>query len=65
MFKQNNIEGKYSIIVPIEGEDGRIRFKLNSPNDFNGNTLADVAAHLEKNVICINLLSKKIMLLTL
>ncbi|KJV93622.1 hypothetical protein JRD95_00976 [Rickettsia parkeri] len=28
MSKQNSIEGKYSIIIPIEDKNGRIKFKL-------------------------------------
>ncbi|WP_392506962.1 hypothetical protein ACE5D9_02695 [Rickettsia sp. 2024-CO-Wats] len=45
MSKQNSIEGKYSIIIPIEDENGRIKFKLNSRDDVNGSTLADIATY--------------------
>ncbi|KJW04003.1 hypothetical protein RAT170B_1530 [Rickettsia argasii T170-B] len=47
MSKQNSIEGKYSIIIPIEDENGRIKFKLNSRDDVNGSTLADIATYSE------------------
>ncbi|HJD56258.1 MAG TPA: hypothetical protein LFW21_06570 [Rickettsia endosymbiont of Pyrocoelia pectoralis] len=46
MSKQSNNE-KNSRIIPIEGEDGIIRFK-HSENDFHGNSLADVSKHIEK-----------------
>ncbi|MEG8230505.1 hypothetical protein O6R16_05655 [Candidatus Rickettsia tasmanensis] len=47
MSKQNSIEGKYSIIIPIEDKNGRIKFKLNSRDDVNGSTLADIATYSE------------------